>query len=214
MTPNISVPRFVIFEGVDGSGKTTLARALANHYRAIVPNTPLYAGSFPGSFPGTLGEWVYRLHHGKATDAPLPNNIAPPALQLLHVAAHVDTILARITPILTQNGCVILDRYWWSTYAYSRTHLSSDQVWHLVNAERVFWDELPRPVAIYLSRSISLKSHEIHPRAHAELDTFYREVIKAERKAEIRVHELTNDGPLEETWAMLLAVLKLPYQEL
>lgn len=126
---NLALPQFVVFEGVDGSGKTTLFRRLVKYYQMFSKQIPLYADSFPGSLPGTLGEWVYRLHHNNATDAPAPVDIAPPALQMLHVAAHVDTILTRITPILSKDGFVILDRYWWSTYAYSRNHLSVDQVW-------------------------------------------------------------------------------------
>lgn len=68
----LALPKFVIFEGVDGSGKTTLARVLTAYYRQKASHTLLYANAFPGSTPNTLGEWVYRLHHGKARDAPLP----------------------------------------------------------------------------------------------------------------------------------------------
>lgn len=58
----ITLPRFVAFEGVDGSGKTSLFRRLVKYYKLFINEVPLYADSFPGSFPGTLGEWVYRFH--------------------------------------------------------------------------------------------------------------------------------------------------------
>jgi dTMP kinase len=210
----VTTPRFVIFEGVDGSGKTTLARALADYYRELTPKMPLYADNFPGSRPGTLGEWVYRLHHGRAAGAPSPRDIAPPALQLLHVAAHVDLILTHIGPTLRAGGCVILDRYWWSTYAYSRMALPPEKVWPMVGAERVFWAELPAPVAIYLTREATLKADELAPTAHRALDTHYREVIEAERQAGMLVHVLSNDATLVDAWRVLLEVLGLPQRAL
>jgi thymidylate kinase len=210
---NTALPQFVVFEGVDGSGKTSLFKSLVKYYEMFSNELPLFADSFPGSFPGTLGEWVYRLHHNKATDGFTPANIAPPALQMLHMAAHVDTILTRIAPILTGNGFVILDRYWWSTYAYSRSHLSADQVWSLVNFERMLWKELPQPTIIYLTRQSSLKPREIDPAMHTQLDLYYREVIKAEKENGLIVDELRNNGTLEDAWRVLLGMLHLPYYE-
>jgi len=209
---NPSIPRFVVLEGVDGSGKTTLARALTHYYAATKPERALYSGSFPGSEPGTLGAWVYRIHHDQAGDAPAAATIAPPALQLLHVAAHVGTILRRIAPTLARDGSMILDRYWWSTYAYARRHLPHDDVWRIVDAERPFWRGLPAPVVIYLTRRVSLKVREIDAGMHVALDAAYREVIVAEREGGVRVHELPNDGPLAQTWAALLDALGVPYR--
>lgn len=208
------LPRFVVFEGVDGCGKTTLARAVAHYYDVVAPGSRLYTGAFPGVEPGTLGDLVYRLHHGTLDGAPQPKAIAPPALQLLHVAAHVDAILTRIAPAIASGGAVILDRYWWSTYAYARRDLSPERVWPLIAAERPFWDDLPDPVVIYLTRRASLKGDEIDPATHATLDAAYREVLAAERAAGIRVHELANDGALADTWTALLAALSLPLRPL
>lgn len=205
------LPRFVVFEGVDGSGKTTLARALAQHYRSIAPGENLYANSFPGSVPGTLGEWVYRLHHNKAVDAPSPGSIAPPALQLLHVAAHVDAILTHIAPTLTGKGCVILDRYWWSTYSYSRMFLPATQVWPLINAERMFLEPLPQPTILYLTRSTSLKSAELSPDEHFRLDAYYRELVEYEQRVNQQIYEISNDSSIDQTWATVLDKLGLPY---
>src|SRR5438105_11266606 len=187
---------------------------MAHYYKTVAPDTLLYTDCFPGSHPGTLGEWVYRLHHHQAIAAPSPDDIAGPALQLLHVAAHVDTILTRIAPTFAHNGNVILDRYWWSTYAYSRRYLPVEQVWAIVNAERTFWASLLRPTIIYLTRHTSLKSYELDSDTHAKLDGYYREVMEAERKIGISVYELNNDGALKDVWTALLTALELPYHEM
>jgi thymidylate kinase len=174
----------------------------------------LYTGAFPGSVPGTLGEWVYRLHHHQAIGDLSPKSIAPAALQLLHVAAHVDTILTHIVPILQADGYIILDRYWWSTYSYSRSFLQAKEAWSLVHAERRFLTSLLRPTIIYLSRKRTLKAQEISATRHAELDSYYRELIDFERNRGGPIHILHNDGPIEQTWIMLLTLLDLPYREL
>ena len=209
----IALPQFVVFEGVDGSGKTTLFKRLVKYYEMFSNQLPLYADSFPGSLPGTLGEWVYRIHHNKAADGPASEDIAPPALQMLHVAAHIDTILTRIAPILSKGGFVILDRYWWSTYAYSRNHLSVDLVWSLVSFERALWEQLPRPIIIYLTRQSSLKPKELDPITHARLDVYYGEVMKTEKEVGLNVYELSNNDSLDDTWKALLDLLHLPYYE-
>lgn len=208
-------PRLIVFEGVDGAGKTTLHRALAEYFRGQYPDLPLYADVFPGSVPGTLGEWVYRFHHGQTTsEGPHLAQVSPAALQLLHVAAHVDLIQRCIAPTLRAGGVVLLDRYWWSTYAYSRMTLPPDKVWPMVNAERAFWRDLPKPVAVYVSRGVSLKAQEIDPEAHARLAAHYHEVIDFEREQGVEVIELENEGSVEETWYRLLDALHQPHQPL
>lgn len=207
---NTSVPRLVILEGVDGSGKTALFHALSKYYEQIFSNVPLYTDSFPGTHPKTLGEWVYRFHRNQVTRAPSSTRVAPPALQLLHIAAHVDTIVAQIEPTLKAGGNVLLDRYWWSAYAYSRTTLSADQARRLVAVERMFWEPLPSPVIIYLRRQRSLKPYQVTQQASQELDGYYQELITEQRAEGIEIHEIDNNGTLEAVWRTLLEVLNLP----
>ncbi len=182
--------------------------------KTFINDLPIYADAFPGAIDGTLGEWVYRLHHKKAIDSPSPDNISPFALQLLHVAAHVDTILTRVIPTLEINGYVILDRYWWSTYAYSRIYVDRELVWSLVNIERMLLEHLPRPVVIYLTRSTSFKPDEIDCITHTKLDNSYREIFQIEREAGTEVYELNNDGSIKQVWETLLKVLELQYYEM
>lgn len=200
-------PKFVVFEGVDGVGKTSLADALTRYYGSAFPRLMISTGSFPGATPGSLGEWVYRLHHGEI-DELSPRSISPAALQMLHVAAHVDGIHSWIGPAL-QDGHVILDRYWWSTYAYARTSMSADEAWALVSAERPFWRSYPDPVIIYVTRTVSLKSGELDPQQHHRLDRYYREVIDRERNIGTVVFELANEGDLDDCLLCLLNYLGL-----
>lgn len=205
-------PKLVVFEGVDGVGKTTLADALTRYCQHHFAQMHFASGTFPGSSPGTLGEWVYRLHHLEIEDLS-PRSIASSALQLLHVAAHVDAVLSWISPAL-KDGYVILDRYWWSTYAYSRMDLCHEKAWALVAAEHPFWQMLPSPTIIYLTRGIGLKPDELDQRSHRRLDRHYRTLIARERAPGVTVHELADDGDLDECWSCLLGILHLPYAPL
>lgn len=205
-------PMFVVFEGVDGVGKSTLSLALFRYYMKHLPNIPTVHGSFPGSVAGSLGEWVYRLHHGQVTEID-PKSVAPGALQLLHIAAHVDGIRQWVRPAL-QTGNLILDRYWWSTYAYSRSFLSAEDAWTLVSAEFPFWQGLVSPTIVYIHRSASLKQHEIEQATFDGLHGYYQEIISRQVQAGVTVLVLPNDDSLEHCWMNLLRALELPEVEL
>lgn len=129
-------------------------------------------------------------------------------LAVAHVAAHVDALASWIVLAL-EDGHVILDRFWRSTYAYARSHMGADAAWALVAAEHPFWRPLPRPTIFYVTRSARLKSDELDPQAHDRLDRHYREVIDRERSSDVEIHVLSNDGELDDRWSCLLRVLGL-----
>ena len=118
----------IILEGPDGIGKSTVCAELSKQ----IPNSEVLA--FPGNEPGTLGKWVYNMHH----DPTLA--IGPTALQALHIAAHIDAVERVIMPKLREGTTVILDRYLFSTWVYGRVygaHLPTLK--YLVDAEELFW---------------------------------------------------------------------------
>jgi thymidylate kinase len=119
------------------------------------------------------------------------------------------SILSWITPALGA-GNVILDRYWWSTYAYARLHVTREVALELVAPERPYWAALMAPVIFYVTRSTSLKSEELDSQTHGQLDQFYREIIDIQRSQGGEVHEIENDGLLSDTWDRLLRSLSLP----
>jgi dTMP kinase len=182
-----------VFEGLDGVGKTTLAEAVAGELRAA--SMPVSLLSFPGREPGTLGALVYRLHH----DPPAlgVDVITPTALQLLHVAAHLDVIEREIRPRLSAGEIVLLDRYWWSTWAYGvaggadRRSLSA-----MIELERGYWDDAA-PAAIFLVQRGEARG-SLEPIAAA-----YQELAAGEPAA-IRID---NSGELGEAVAAVRTVI-------
>src|ERR1035438_1518496 len=78
--------RLIVFEGMDGSGKSALSEALARVLTDQGSAARLVA--FPGRIPGTLGQLVYKIHHD--SNAYGIDRLAPSSLQALHIAAHLD----------------------------------------------------------------------------------------------------------------------------
>ncbi len=99
---------FLVLEGIEGSGKTTLARGLAGKlesagYRVLLTREP-------GGTP--LGEKIrdILLHSG--------GNISPWAEFFLFLAARREHTFNLIRPALSEGRVVISDRYYLSSFAY------------------------------------------------------------------------------------------------
>jgi thymidylate kinase len=95
--------KLLIFEGPNSVGKTSLSKRLAEHYTEQGNDCLLL--SFPGHIDGTIGSLIYRLHHCPS-DVGI-TSISPSALQIMHVAAHVDAIESQIIPALEKGKTVI-----------------------------------------------------------------------------------------------------------
>jgi len=98
---------FVTFEGLDGSGKTTQARLLVEHFEA--EGQDVVFTREPGGTP--LGEQIRELVlHG--------DHVAPWAEAALYVAARAQHVDQVIRPALERGATVVCDRYLDTSVAY------------------------------------------------------------------------------------------------
>ena len=98
---------FIVFEGGDGSGKSTQARNLSQRLRRR--SIPVLVTREPGGTPA--GESIRRLLKGQ-------HNFEPLSELLLFEAARSQLVESVIRPSLDSGTTVICDRYTASTIAY------------------------------------------------------------------------------------------------
>lgn len=109
MTTDSYPGKFVVFEGLDGAGKTTQIKMLTDYFNGdkfgfclknVIEPTQLLIGGLIRS--RLLGDW----------------QSSPDALQLLFAADRADHLQKEIFPALRGNALVVCDRYSFSTIAY------------------------------------------------------------------------------------------------
>jgi len=111
--------RFISFEGIDGSGKSTQARLLAENLRALGLTVTLTRE--PGGSPGA--EEIRRLVlEGD------PDRWSPQTEALLFTAARRDHLEKTIPPALARGDVVITDRFADSTRMYQGLRGNLDTV--------------------------------------------------------------------------------------
>lgn len=112
MNQKQSTGLFVTIEGIDGAGKSTQARLLADHLRASGRQVVLTRE--PGGAPGAE-EIRKLLVEGD------PDRWSPTTEMLLFFAARQDHVEKTIRPALDAGAVVICDRFTDSTRAYQAT---------------------------------------------------------------------------------------------
>lgn len=113
---------FVVFEGLDGAGKSTQVQLLAQSLRGR--NFDVVTAREPG---GTeAGEAVRQIMFGDG-EAQRPVTLHPLAWAFLMNAARTQLIADVVRPALEKDIVVIADRYWYSTLAYQGAGEGVDQ---------------------------------------------------------------------------------------
>ena len=110
---------FVVFEGIDGAGKTTIINKLYNEMIIHGGNSEVLLVREPGSTK--LGEEIRRIIHNP--------NIEMPSLAefLLFCAARNTLIESTIRPAIEEGLVVLSDRFSYSSIAYQGAGLRLDQ---------------------------------------------------------------------------------------
>jgi thymidylate kinase len=200
--------KLFVFEGPDGVGKSTLCQALAAHLENV--GVPVKHLSFPGRDAGTLGKLVYTLHHeaqSLGVDA-----VSPASRQALHIAAHLDAIERIILPALQSGYCVILDRFWWSTWVYGIVDGVSPAVLRaLLRVEEAQWGEVRPALAFLVCRDNSFRTDEPTRKWH-DLAAAYGELAQ-EENGKYPIQSITNDRPIKDMLSEILARIEKEKQK-
>lgn len=189
-----------VFEGADGVGTSALSKRFAEELASR--GVPCEHLGFPGSLPGTLGHHVYRLHHHpEQLDV---RSIMPTALQLLHIAAHVDAIEAKILPLLRRGTAVVLDRYWWSTFVYGLVAgVPRTVIERMIQVETAAWQHVVPTAAFLIRRNSPLRPEPV------DLWSRWRDTYDDLARTEMSsypVHVVENEGLLDDTLAQLVSI--------
>ena len=205
MPEAVNAGRLIVFEGPDGVGKSTLAQALTK--RLVAMGLSCEHLSFPGKEEGTIGRLVYDVHHCPAGYG--IGTITAASLQALHIAAHLDAIEQRIVPALNEGRWVILDRFWWSTWAYgclaAVDRMTLDA---MVQVERLYWRGV-EPDALFL---IDRSKDSLVGEGRVQLRESYQLLYEGE-KSRYPVHRIQNDDSIDQSVDRLFAALRglVPY---
>src|SRR5579883_3401 len=195
--------RLIVFEGPDGVGKTTLSLRAVDWLNRR--GTKAIYVSLPGSQPGTLGKLIYEIHHDPAAFGCSGSD--PAALQLLHVAAHVDAVNRIIRPALMAGESVVMDRFWWSMVAYSRVSAVDERPLELmVHLEHFYWSDLSPLIVFLLDRSACATDNQ-PANQRVDLRTAYSHIALAEQHA-YKVKRISRKRTPDETFAEVMGELE------
>ncbi len=179
-----------IFEGIDNVGKTTIIHALKQQIQETTDYKCVDV-AFPGNEPRTLGNLVYRIHHHEEQYFDVPINET--SLQLLHIASHIDLIQRQLEPLSNSRCIVLIDRFWWSTYAYGLAGGVKESIIQSVIApELLYWKDIDIKKIFLVERNKRQKDYEINK--ENVIIGKYRQLAEKE----LMCVKLDNNGRLEE----------------
>jgi dTMP kinase len=108
---------FIVIEGLDGVGKSTIAKALAAEIDAVILTTP--------------GDKFSRIRN----ELELIYKDSPQARQLFYMSTVV-TAANDVRELIAKGKNVIVDRYWLSTQVYHHWKVITLSFWIL---KKVYW---------------------------------------------------------------------------
>jgi dTMP kinase len=194
-----------VLDGIDGSGKTTLAEYLRNRLRELTGQPAVYMFRDPGGTPA--GERIRAVV--KDGDVPMCAN----AQMLAFSAARAQLAHEAILPIHEDGGIVILDRWWFSTWAYQSIqgvdptlieHIAEHTAKVPLDPKACFWMEVEPERALR-----RVQQRDTNPRGH---DRFDQKGLEFRTKLDTAysalwerglLQRLDANGPIAEVWMTL-----------
>ena len=174
---------FILFEGVEGSGKSTQARALTRRLSSL--GLPVLLVKEPGGT--SIGRVVKRLSKHR-----LDIELNPLTELLLFAVSRAQLVEEVIRPALDRNHIVICDRYAESTLAYQGYGRGLDlKTIEVVN--NIATGGLRPDLIVLLDLEVEKGLHR--KRSAAKSDRFEREEISFHRRVRQGYLEMANANP-------------------
>lgn len=189
-----------VFEGIDNVGKTSIVQKL----KTKICETTAYDCiniAFPGNEPRTLGSLVYDIHHHNNRYFDMTINDA--SLQLMHIAAHIDLIQRKLIGESSLSKIILMDRFWWSTYAYGLAgELEKNIVSSIIAPELIYWEKMNIKKIFLLERENREK--EFNTVKDAAIIRNYRELAEREKKCTIVINNESLDEVVNKIYDSIL----------
>jgi dTMP kinase len=142
--------QLITLEGIDGSGKSTAAKALAAGLKEAMPDRMLVLTAEPTN--GEAGKILRRDLSGCFVDGDETSTVRHMRELFLFMADHADHLAETVIPALKSGAIVISDRYADSTAAYQGVTLQgsvSDPVQWIRNLYRP-WNMVPDKTLLFV----------------------------------------------------------------
>lgn len=157
LKPLVDRGRFIVFEGIDGSGKSTQAKLAAEYL--LSKGKQVHLTREPTTRP--IGKLIREALSGNF-------NVSESTMAAMFLADRLDHILNEedgIIKLLNEGYDVISDRYFWSSFAYHS--LSLDMAW-VISIHKKVIDICPPDLTIYLDLNVEASLQRIAERNEAE----------------------------------------------
>lgn len=202
--------RFIVFEGIDGCGKTTQVERLISYITEETGRRCLSERE-PDS-RDIVGAIIRTALYGSV-------KITPEAMAYLHVADRLEHI-AYMTPLLGSGENIVCDRYYLSNMAYNATEDLSVEEIYALNAPCV--KKLPPDLVIFLDidpevtarrRHAGRSDEEIYDAMEKQISirNNYKKALAIAEKDGVRVAVINADQSIDKVSADIIAAYKAAF---
>jgi len=143
--------KFIVFEGIDGSGKSTISNLIFDKLNTEFGN--IYRTSEPTDSP--VGSVIRNILNKRI----ISDEKTIGALFLADRLDHIQNPVSGILHYLDKGINVICDRYYYSSYAY---HVPSFSMDWLINANKICADLLRPDIVFFLDISVEESMNRLH----------------------------------------------------